>query len=285
MRRRTFLGVMGTAAVLRGEDWSNAMTPAQEQTKSSGDSAAIQDATDFARLTKELDTFGFTTVPKLIPRAEAEAAGERVVEIMKKQPNVTDSDQHLSNFFDLLDPSDYPLFAKFVSHPLCIRVAEHVLGPGLQLTEPGARWMKPGAAASPMHVGVPVNNFESWGLPPPTNTFTVAFSWMLNDLSADMAPTSYLPCSHWVRGFPGPETGRQYAVPVTALAGSVVLYHNTIWHGFGANTSKSKARVGFMGGYCGSWIDPVGAGYHLMNKRVYDAMPPAVQALNKRTAG
>jgi hypothetical protein len=285
VRRRTFLGLMGTAAVLPGENWSHAMKPLEEKTYSSGQPSETEDATSFARLTKELDIFGFTTVPNLIPRAEAEAAGNRVVEIMKKRPNVSDADQHVSNFFDLLDPSDYPLFAKLVSHPLCIKVAEHVLGPGLQLTEPGARWMKPGASASPMHVGIPVNNFEGWGLQPPTNTFTVAFSWMLNDLTADMAPTSYLPCSHWVRGFPGPESGRQYAIPVAAPAGSVVLYHNTIWHGFAANTSKSNARVGFMGGYCASWIDPVGAGYHLMQKRVYDGMPPAVQALNKRTAG
>ena len=284
MRRRTFVGLMGSAAVLRGEEWCNAMTPYEEKTYSSAESAAVQDASDFARLTKELDIFGFTTMPELIPRAEAEAAGESVVEIMKKQSNIADADQHLSNIFDLLDPADYPLFAKFVSHPLCIKAAEHVLGPGLQLTEPGARWMKPGAAAGPMHVGLPVNNFESWGLPAPTNTFTVAFSWMLNDLTEDMAPTAYLPCSHWVRGFPGPETGRQYTVRVAAPAGSVVLYHNTIWHGFAANTSKSKSRVGFMGGYCASWIDPVGAGYHLMQKRVYDGMPPAVQALNKRVA-
>ena len=265
------------------------MTPLSEIPKSNGGTTshenATNDATEFARLTKELDIFGFTTVLNLIPREEAEAAGERVVEIMKKQHYAADADQHVSNILEHLDPSDYPLFAKLVSHPLCVKVAEHVLGPGLQLTEPGARWMKPGAAASPMHVGIPVNHFESWGLPAPTNTFTVAFSWMLNDLTVDMAPTAYLPCSHWVRDFPGPESGRQYAVPVAAPAGSVVLYHNTIWHGFAANTSKSNARVGFMGGYCGSRIDPVGAGYHLMQKRVYDRMPAAVQVLNRRVAG
>jgi ectoine hydroxylase-related dioxygenase (phytanoyl-CoA dioxygenase family) len=285
MRRRTFLGLMGTAAVVRGESWSNGMSPVQEISNPSGESVASEDARNLARLTQEMDIFGFTTIPNLIPQAQAEAAGDRVVEIMKKQPNIDDLDQHLPHFLDLLAPSDYAMFAKFVSHPLCIKVAEHFLGPGLQLTEPGARWMKPGCAASPMHVGVPVNNFERWGLQPPTNTFTVAFSWMLNDLAADMAPTAYLPCSQWVRrGFPGPESGREYAVPVAAPAGSVVVYHNTIWHGFAANTSKTKARVAVMGGYCASWIDPVGAGYGLMHKRVYDKMPPAVQALNRRLA-
>lgn len=91
MRRRTFVGLMGSAAVLRGEEWCNAMTPYEEKTYSSAESAAVQDASDFARLTKELDIFGFTTMPELIPRAEAEAAGESVVEIMKKQSNIADA--------------------------------------------------------------------------------------------------------------------------------------------------------------------------------------------------
>jgi hypothetical protein len=284
MKRRTFLELIGTAAIVPGENWRNAMQHLQEKTSESVGSSVDAGATEFGRLTKEVDIFGFTTVPNLISRIDAKAAADRVVELMKKQPDANDQDQHISNFLDLLDPADYPLFAKFLSHPLCIRVAEHVLGPGLQLTEPGARWMKPGAPAGSIHVGVPVNNFAKWGLQPPTNTFTVAFSWMLNDLTADMAPTCYIPCSHWVREFPEAETGWQCTIPVAAPAGSVVMYHNTIWHGFAANTSKDRARIGFMYGLCASWIDPVGAGYHLMQKHVYDKMPPSVQALNKRLA-
>jgi Phytanoyl-CoA dioxygenase (PhyH) len=284
MRRRTFLELIGTAAIVPGKDWRNVMQQLQEKTSESIGISTDAGASEFVRMTKEIDIFGFTTAPNLISRADAEAAADRVVELMKKQPNANDKDQHISNFLDLLDPADYSLFAKFISHPLCIKVAEHMLGPGLQLTEPGARWMKPGAPAGSIHVGVPVSNFEKWGLQPPTNTFTVAFSWMLNDLTSDMAPTSYIPCSHWVRGFPEPETGWQCAIPVAAPAGSVVIYHNTIWHGFAANTSKNRARIGFMYGLCASWIDPVGAGYRLMQERVYDKMPPSVQALNKRLA-
>lgn len=284
MRRRAFLELIGTAAIVPGKDWRNGMQHLHEKTRESVGISTDAGASEFVRLTKEIDIFGFAMVPNLIPRADAEAAADRVLKLMKKKPNASDNDQHISNFLDLLDPVDYSLFAKFISHPLCIKVAEHMLGPGLQLTEPGARWMKPGAPTGSIHVGVPVNNFEKWGLQPPTNTFTVAFSWMLNDLTADMAPTSYIPCSHWVREFPEPETGWQCAIPVTAPAGSVVIYHNTIWHGFAANTSKDRARIGFMYGLCASWIDPVGAGYHLMQQRVYDKMPPSVQALNKRLA-
>ncbi len=260
------------------------MAHIQERSASNEDPTAALDPKDFARLTKELDDFGFVTVRNLVPRADAEFAAQRVVEIMKKQPQANEADQHLSNILDLLDPSDYPVFAKMIAHPLCLKVAEHVLGEGVQLAELGARWKKPGAAAGPMHVGAPLARFEKWGLPVPNNSFVLAFSWMLNNLSADMGATALLPCSHRASGYPGPESGREYAIPVAAPAGSVVLYHQALWHGFAANTSKTNARVGFMGGYCGSWVDPVGVGYHLMQKRVYDRMPPAVQALNKRTA-
>jgi ectoine hydroxylase-related dioxygenase (phytanoyl-CoA dioxygenase family) len=190
----------------------------------------------------------------------------------------------LSNIMDLLDDSAYPVFAKILAHPVCLKVAEHVLGKGVQLTEPGARWKKPGAPAGPMHPSAPLGRFAEWGLPVPNNSFVLPFSWMLNDLAADMGATAYLPFSHWAPRYGGTEDGRQYTVPVEGAAGSVVIYHQALWHCFAANTSKDRARVGLMGGYSASWVDPVGVGYHLMKKRVRDRMPESVHLLNTRTA-
>lgn len=251
---------------------------AAEQKTSTYDASAI------ANFTRDLDTYGFVVIPGLISRADAEFAADRIVQIMMQQPEANSPDQHLANILDLLQVSDYPVFARILAHPVCLAVAEHVLGKGAQLTEPGARWKKPGAAAGPMHPSAPLGRFAEWGLPIPNNSFVLPFSWMLNDLKADMGATAYIPFSHLSPRYGGPEDGRQYAIPVEGAAGSVVLYHQALWHCFAPNASKDQARVGFMGGYCTEWVDPVPVGYHLMKKRVHDRMPESVQRLNKHTA-
>lgn len=242
----------------------------------------MPDSTTLAQFEDDLSVYGFVVIPDLITRSHAEYAANRIVQIMKRQPAANQPDQHLPNILDLLDPSDYTVFAEMLAHPAALRIAQSVLGDGFQLTEPGARWRKPGAAAGPIHAGAPFESFAKWHLAVPNNSFVLAFSWMLNDLKADMGATAYIPFSHRASRYPGPESGRQYAIPIEGQAGSVVIYHQALWHAFAPNTSQSD-RVGFMGGYCASWVDPVGVGYHLMKKRVRDQMPLSVQALNKRT--
>lgn len=249
-----------------------------EKSVTAYDSAAV------LLLKRNLDIYGFVLIPNLVSTSDAEHAANAVVQVMKQRPEAAVADQHVSNIMDLLPESAYPIFARMLAHPVCLEIAEHILGQGVQLTEPGARWKKPGAAAGPMHPSAPLARFAEWGLPVPNNSFVLAFSWMLNDLKADMGATAYVPFSHLSPHYGGPEDGRQYTIPVEAAAGSVVIYHQALWHCFAGNTSKDRDRIGFMGGYCGSWVDPVAVGYHLMKKRVRDRMPEAVQRLNTRVA-
>ena len=247
-------------------------------------SVAVYDSAALARFKRDLDTFGFVVIPSLLSRTDSELAANSIVRVMMQQPDADQPDQHLSNIINLLPESNYPVFARMLAHPVCLEIAEHVLGKGVQLTEPGARWKKPGASAGPIHPSAPLARFAEWGLPVPNNSFVLPFSWMLNDLKADMGATAYIPFSHLSPRYGGPDDGRQYAIPVQAEAGSVVIYHQALWHGFAPNSSKDRARVGFMGGYCADWVEPVAVGYHLMTKRVRDRMPEAVQRLNKRPA-
>jgi len=274
---------MSASATLVAKSWSNIM-PTLNAAGRVEDSVPIYDAAALARFERDLDTYGFVLIPSLISKTDAELAADVIVKVMKQQPEAGEADQHLSNIVDRLPESDYPVFARMLAHPVCLEIAEHVLGRGVQLTEPGSRWKKPGAAAGPMHPSAPLARFAEWGLPVPNNSFVLPFSWMLNDLRADMGATAYIPFSHLSPRYGGPEDGRGYAIPVEAAAGSVVIYHQALWHGFAANTSKDRARVGFMGGYCAAWVDPVAVGYHLMKKRVRDRMPEAVQRLNQRVA-
>ena len=95
---------------------------------------------DLQQLKTELDTYGFVVIPDLISRADAETAAKRIAEIMESRPDKADADQHLRNPLDYLDARDYPLFAKLLAHPVCLELAQHLVGEGfVRLSQPAAR--------------------------------------------------------------------------------------------------------------------------------------------------
>jgi ectoine hydroxylase-related dioxygenase (phytanoyl-CoA dioxygenase family) len=239
---------------------------------------------DLHQLKTELSTYGFAIIPDLISTAEAESAARRITKIMESQPEHADPDQHLRGPLDYLDERDYPLFAKLLAHPVCLELAKHLLGEGFQLTEPGCRWRKPGCGAGPVHITTPIEQFVNKGFPTPNTCFVVPFSWNLNDLTAEMGATYYLPFSQFAPGAPWPGMTLKHAVPGTGAAGSLVIHHGGMWHGFGPNTTAAPARVGLMAGYCAAWMDPTAAGHRLMKRSIRDRMPEAVQKLNLRVA-
>lgn len=239
---------------------------------------------DTRRLKAELNDYGFVVLKGLISKADAATAARRVVEIMKRQKDAKQPDQHLRGFFNFLEPTDDGLFVKLVTNPLCLELAEHLLGEGFQMTEVGCRWRKPGAPEGLVHIGVPVSDFPQRGLAIPNICFVVGMVWMLNDLTRDMGATLYLPFSQHAPYAPRSWTHYKYAVAVEAPAGSVVIHHGAVWHGFCANTTKSTARIGLMSGYFPYWLRPAVAGWKLMKRSVRDRMPELVRRMNTHVA-
>jgi len=229
----------------------------------------------------ELEEYGFVVLHNLIPRRDAARMEQRVKDIMSRQPGAKKTDQHLPGFFNHLDPKDDPLFLPLVTQPTCLRLARDLLGEGFQMTEVGCRWRKPGAPEGPIHATRPLDALARAGLPAPNVCFVLAFSWMLHDLTRDMGATLYLPFSHHCLSAPRPGIRYKHLVPVEAPAGSVLVHHSGLWHHFGANTTRNKARVGLMGGYFPFWMDPIAVGWQPMKKSVRDRMPKEVQQMNK----
>jgi hypothetical protein len=60
----------------------------------------------------------------------------------------------------------------------------------------------------------------------------------------------------------------------------VLVHHSGVWHGFGANTSKEKARVGVMSGYIPEWMDPVAVGWRPLKRSIRDRLPALVRQMN-----
>ena len=54
---------------------------------------------------------------------------------------------------------------------------------------------------------------------------------------------------------PGPDFGRHYeSIAAEMPAGSVLIWHGSLWHGGGANTTSDERRVGIACNYCAGYI-------------------------------
>jgi hypothetical protein len=282
--RRGFLKTAGAAPALglvlggEGQVATAGLPPIAEKQSPSGPppGPALDD------LQAELTEYGFVIIPELIPRAEALRVEERVREIMRRRPDADKIDQHLPGFFNQLEPGDDALFVPLVTQPVCLALARAFLGEGFQMTEVGCRWRKPGAPAGPIRLTRPTDSMYRDGLPVPGTCLVLAFAWMLNDLTRDMGASYYLPFSQHASLWPRPDAQYKHVVYGEAPAGSLLIHHGGVWHGFGANTTTDKSRVGLMGAYIPFWIDLVTVGWQPMKRSVRDRMPEIVQKMNQR---
>jgi ectoine hydroxylase-related dioxygenase (phytanoyl-CoA dioxygenase family) len=242
---------------------------------------AEQEKTPFSDLKAELDEYGFIVLREVISRDDAARAEERVKQLMARRPDADKIDQHIPGFLNHIEPHDDEVFLPLVTQPAFIEFARSMLGEKFQMTETGVRWRKPGAPAGPIHASRPIESITRAGLPAPNVCFVLAFSWMLNDLTADMGATLYLPFSHHAPTGPRDNVEYKHLIAIEAPAGSVLVHHGGIWHRFGANSS-TQARVAFMGGFFPYWMDPLSVGWQPLKKSVRDRMPKEVQERNAR---
>src|SRR5262245_11511807 len=103
---------------------------------------SAREGAEYNAIKAEFEEYGYVVLHKVIPRADAERTEKRVREIMARQPDANNIDQHLPGFFNHLDPKDDDLFLPLVTQPICLRLAQDFLGPGFQMTEVGCRWRK-----------------------------------------------------------------------------------------------------------------------------------------------
>jgi ectoine hydroxylase-related dioxygenase (phytanoyl-CoA dioxygenase family) len=76
--------------------------------------------------------------------------------------------------------------------------------------------------------------------------------WALTDFTEANGATRLVPGSHlWDHA---PDYGRAYdTVPAEMAAGSVLVWHGSLWHGGGANATERR-RYGIAMNYCAGWV-------------------------------
>jgi ectoine hydroxylase-related dioxygenase (phytanoyl-CoA dioxygenase family) len=142
-----------------------------------------------------------------------------------------------------------PLFQRVPLHPMVLPVVEQVLDRECLLSSLTAIEMNPGETAQPVHA-----DDGSIALPKPHPAVTCTAIWALTDFTIENGATHVVPGSHRADHSPGRDerwgADRQ---PTPIPAGSVLLYHGSLWHAGGANTSPTR-RVAIVANYCAGWI-------------------------------
>jgi ectoine hydroxylase-related dioxygenase (phytanoyl-CoA dioxygenase family) len=160
-----------------------------------------------------------------------------------------------------------PVFQAMPVHPHVLPVVERLLDPGCLLSGMTAIDIGPGEDAQPMHGDDIV---MSRHLPRPHVPMMVTSMWALTDFTAANGGTRYIPGSHRMPVIPRAHLDGHDVRPLEMRAGAVMIFHGSLWHGGGANTTADEWRLGVNVQYC--------PGFVRQQQNHYLAIPPEVAA-------
>ncbi len=126
-------------------------------------------------------------------------------------------------------------------------VVERVLDPGCLVSSLSSISIDPGETAQPIHADDQLIPLDKPHAPTVCNSM-----WALTDFTEANGATRIIPGTHLADSSP------DYGAPYDSIAaempkGSVLVWHGSLWHGGGANTSDER-RVGIAMNYCAGWI-------------------------------
>jgi ectoine hydroxylase-related dioxygenase (phytanoyl-CoA dioxygenase family) len=132
-------------------------------------------------------------------------------------------------------------------HPEVLPVVESVLDPGCLVSSLSSIAIDPGETAQPIHA-----DDQLIPLPKPHPPTVCNTMWAVTDFTEANGATRVIPGSHLADH--SPTFGEAYdSVPAEMPAGSVLVWHGSLWHGGGANTSDER-RIGIAMNYCAGYI-------------------------------
>jgi ectoine hydroxylase-related dioxygenase (phytanoyl-CoA dioxygenase family) len=162
-----------------------------------------------------------------------------------------------------------PVFEAMPLHPNVLPLAERLLDRGCLLSGMTAIDIGPGEHEQPMHGDDIVMDRH---LARPHAPMMVTSMWALTDFTAANGGTRFVPGSHaWAESAERP--GAREGIAVEALemrAGSVMVFHGSLWHGGGSNTTDDEWRLGVNVQYC--------PGFVRQQQNPYFSIPPELAA-------
>ena len=155
---------------------------------------------DLDKAKLQLDEYGYTLIPDLIPRQDALRMADRLMDLSVERGNSDGGGyQSLSCLYNHLDPDEYEFFLPLVINPVVLELVRHLIGEGYQMIGSDVVWRQPGVPAHALHADVPMAWFGEQGLPVPRNIcFLIQCQWMLTDFTRENGGTQLLPMSHLI---------------------------------------------------------------------------------------
>jgi ectoine hydroxylase-related dioxygenase (phytanoyl-CoA dioxygenase family) len=139
------------------------------------------------------------------------------------------------------------LYEQIPVHANVLPVVERVLDPGCLVSSLSSIAIDPGERAQPIHADDQLIPIAKPHVPTVCNTM-----WALTDFTEENGATRIVPGSH-LRDH-SPTYGERYDSIAAAMpAGSVLVWHGSLWHGGGANRTERR-RVGIAMNYCAGYI-------------------------------
>lgn len=240
--------------------------------------------TDYAQHHRSLATDGYCVIENLLDadtllrlqtRFEEQAIAERNLQTGQNHANNARGNQWIGM---LLNKGG--IFLELIDHPATTELIAGVLGDDFTISAFDGHIQHPGSDAMGAHI-------DQWWMPKPApsdepvnpasditrSTGDVAqpvysgkalnpavaasVMFMISDFTEENGATRVFPGSHLSERQPDPDWQSNPGwVPVTAPAGSVMVFDGRIWHAAGANQTEQE-RVGALGYYCAPFCRPL----------------------------
>ena len=164
-----------------------------------------------------------------------------------------------------------PLWEAVPVHPAVLPVVEGVLDSGCLVSSLSSIRIMPGETAQPVHADDQLIPLTQPHPPVVCNTM-----WALTDFTAANGATRLVPGSH---RRDKPTFGGDYeTVPAEMEAGDVLVWHGSLWHGGGANTTDAD-RIGIAMNYCAGWVRQQENQQLGLSPQLVATFPPRLQEL------
>jgi ectoine hydroxylase-related dioxygenase (phytanoyl-CoA dioxygenase family) len=139
------------------------------------------------------------------------------------------------------------LFELVPVHRHVLPIVEGVLDPGCLISSLSSISIQAGETAQPIHA-----DDQLIPIPKPHPPTVCNSMWALTDFTEANGATRIIPGSHLSDH--SPDYGSPYdSIAAEMPAGSVLIWHGSLWHGGGANTT-GDTRMGIAMNYCAGYI-------------------------------
>ncbi len=138
-------------------------------------------------------------------------------------------------------------FERVPVHPNVLPIVEGVLDDGCLISSLSSIAICEGETPQPIHA-----DDQLMPIPKPHPPTVCNTMWAITDFTEENGATRIIPGSHLADA--SPNYGQQYdSIPAEMPRGSVLVWHGSLWHGGGANTT-SERRIGIAMNYCAGYI-------------------------------